>query len=125
MAPAQANDDVELPGILLNETRTVAGRDFYSYFAARWADYDTDSQYTLTIVERPSPTTGSQISIKYAGRVVFQRFISNQSEANHKVAQQAVQQVSHMVGQLRPDVQEVMEQLFPDPDLAPNEIRLY
>jgi curli production assembly/transport component CsgE len=120
-----SDDDVDLPGILINETHTFAGRDFYASFTALWPTYDPDGQYTLAIVERPSVKTASQITIKYAGRSVYQHFISNQTDFNRKAAEIAVKQVSRAVGAMRPDVQEVMEKLFPDPDMAPDELRLY
>lgn len=120
-----SDDDLELSGILINETRTFAGHDFFTEFSTDWSNYDTAGQYTLSIVERPSVVQASQITIKFAGRPVYQRFISPKHDENVKMARQAVQIVSREVGVMRTDVQSVMDTLFPDPDMAPDEIRLY
>lgn len=122
---ALAEDDVDLSGILINETRTAAGHFFYTEFSTDWANYDTTGQYTLSVTERPSIMTASQITIKFAGRPVFQHFISTKQDENRKMAQLAAQVVSHSIGVNRSDVQSVMDSLFPDPDMAPDEIRLY
>ena len=119
-----AGSEVELPGILINETRTSAGHIFYTEFSANWLMFDPDGQYSLTVVERPSVITASQITVKFAGRPVYQRFISTKPDEIRKLARSGAQAASRQVGVMSADVQNIMARLFPDPDMAPDEINL-
>ncbi|SEQ14412.1 curli production assembly/transport component CsgE [Solimonas aquatica] len=68
--------DIEVPGLLANETRTFAGREFYDSFATVWQAYDPDGRFSLTINEKPAARLGSLVTVLFNGQVVFQRFIS-------------------------------------------------
>jgi hypothetical protein len=119
-----AGSEVDLPGILINETRTASGHLFYTEFSANWLNYDPDGVYSLTVMERPSVITASQVTVKFAGRPVFQRFISTKPDEIRKLARTAAQAASRQVGVMNGDVQNIMARLFPDPDMAPDEINL-
>ena len=83
-APVYAGQDIDTPGLLINETRTFAGQEFFTAFATVWQAYDPDSRYTLVIFERPSARSGSQITVNYLGNVIYRRFISfNAKQAHH------------------------------------------
>lgn len=65
-------DAEDYGGIVINQTVTVAGHDFYNYFVAAWRDRDLGDRYSVSVHERPSPRWGSQVWIEYAQRRVFQ-----------------------------------------------------
>lgn len=118
LLPITTYADIELRGLLLNDTRTFAGQAFYRAFIDQWQIYDTAGQYNLVISERPSARTGSQIQVRYGDKVLFQRFIHFNPTRAEKAGKEATGIVFERV------TQEEVNQLFPDPDLGPDEIKL-
>ena len=112
----RAGEDIDTPGLLLNETRTFAGQEFFSAFATVWQAYDPDSRYTLEIVERPSARSGSQITVMYLGSVVFRRFISFNAKKAHRAGELASGEVYSMV------MTAELDRAFGDPDLAKQDL---
>lgn len=110
--------DLELHGLLLNQTRTFAGQSFYKAFVEGWQELDPESSYNLVIIERPSARSGSQITVKYADQVVFQQFIHFNANKAQRAGQLAPGFVYNKV--ISADVDE----LFANPDLAHDEIKL-
>lgn len=110
--------EVELKGLLLNQTRTFAGQAFYKAFVDAWLTIDPDNAYTLVISERPSARNGSQITVKYADQVVYQQFIHFNASRAQRAGQAAPAAVYDKV------VSADVEELFTNPDLAHDEIKL-
>ncbi|MBH1972158.1 hypothetical protein FK216_13690 [Moraxellaceae bacterium AER2_44_116] len=110
--------EVELRGLLLNQTRTFAGQAFYKAFVDTWLTLDTDSIYSLVITERPSARNGSQMIVKYADQVVYQQFIHFNANRAQKAGQIAPASVYDKV------VSADVEEIFVNPDLAKDEIKL-
>lgn len=109
--------DIEISGLLVNQTRTFAGQEFFSAFSSAWQVYDPNGRYTLVILERPSARTGSQITVSSGGNLLFQRFIG----FNARVAGRAGRDASNQTyGALL--AAELDRQLI-DPDLGRDEIQ--
>lgn len=111
--------EVELQGLLLNQTRTFAGQAFYTAFVDSWQVYDPDSRYSLVVTERPSARTGSQITVRYGDQVVYQQVLHFNASRAQKAGQAATAQVFERV--MNAEVEEVFGQ---NPDMARDEIRL-
>jgi curli production assembly/transport component CsgE len=116
MMPAHA--EVELQGLLLNQTRTFAGQLFYTAFVESWQTLDPESRYTLVISERPSARTGSQITVKYGEQVVYQQILQFNTARAQRAGQLAPAQVFDRV------VSTEVEEMFTNPDMANDEIKL-
>lgn len=58
-------------GIVTNQTITQSGQDFYFSFMQAWQDKEGNQGYTLSVRERPSARSGSEIRIEYAQNQVF------------------------------------------------------
>lgn len=110
--------EIELHGLLLNQTRTFAGQAFYKAFVDSWLTLDPDNTYSLVITERPSARNGSQITVKYADQVVYQQFIHFNASRAQRAGQAAPAVVYDKV------VSADVEELFTNPDLAKDEIKL-
>ncbi|RZU46954.1 curli production assembly/transport component CsgE [Fluviicoccus keumensis] len=115
---AGAGDDLGLGGLLLNETRTFAGQAFYNAFTETWRALDPAGQYSLVISERPSARTGSQITVRYGTEEVYRQFIHFSAERAARAGRAAPGPVFDHIASGEVD------ELFVNPDLAPDEIRL-
>lgn len=118
VAALPVSAEVELRGLLLNQTRTFAGQAFYRAFVDGWLALDSDNSYSLVIVERPSARNGSQITVKYAEQVVYQQFIHFNANRAQRAGQNAPASVYNKV------VAADVEEIFSNPDLANDEIKL-
>lgn len=110
--------EVELRGLLLNQTRTFAGQAFYKAFVDAWLTLDSDNTYSLVITERPSARNGSQMIVKYADQIVYQQFIHFNASRAQKAGQMAPTYVYDKV------VSKDVEEMFANPDMAKDEIKL-
>jgi curli production assembly/transport component CsgE len=68
--------DIEIPGLIANETRTPAGREFFDAFLSSWQSLDPDGKWSLVINEKPAARGGSLVTISLGGSAIFQRFVS-------------------------------------------------
>jgi curli production assembly/transport component CsgE len=103
-------------GIVVNQTITVAGQDFFQYFIAAWRDKEMVDKFEISISERPSARFGSQIWINYGQRRIFQTFLPAARAAIKPISLAAADAVYE--GIVQADVQRL---LFRDPDLGPDE----
>lgn len=109
--------DSAYDGVVVNQTVTLLGHDFYQAFVTAWRDKPNSERYALTIIERPTARLGSQVWVEFSRRRVFQAVlppararITGLGEAAAEIAYQSVVQT------------EVQRLLFRDPDLGPDEI---
>lgn len=109
--------DSAYDGVIVNQTVTLVGHDFYRAFVAAWRDKPNAERYTLTIVERPTARLGSQIWVEFLRRRVFQAMLPPARARVTGFAEAAVDATYQAVVQ-----SEVQRLLFRDPDLGPEEI---
>ena len=82
--------DIEIDGLLFDETKTKSGRDFYDYFYRDWEAPAKARNYSIFISEKPYRLTTTQIQIKINETVVFQSFLQPRGDIVEMLAQQAV-----------------------------------
>ncbi|MFC7517285.1 CsgE family curli-type amyloid fiber assembly protein [Herbaspirillum sp. GCM10030257] len=104
-------------GIVVNQTVTVAGQEFFQCFVAAWRDRDSSDRYAISVTERPSARWGSQIWIEFAQRRVFQAPLPTARVGIRALSEQATEVVAQMVADM-----EVERLLFREPDLGPDEL---
>lgn len=104
-------------GIVVDQTITVIGHEFYQYFSSLWRDQDLSNRYAISIHERPTARWGSQIWIEYAQRRVFQAVLPPTRTNIKAMSEQAVEVAYPRVIDV-----EVQRLLFRDPDLGADEI---
>ena len=90
-------DDLEIEAIIIDETITKLGHDFYDDFYSSWEPPDTLKNYSITIEEKPLPQLGTQISVFVNEIKIFQQFIQPRSEIIEGMANYAVQLASEFI----------------------------
>ncbi|QKX15969.1 curli production assembly/transport protein CsgE [Microbulbifer sp. YPW1] len=99
-APSTDDDaaiEDEISGFNIDQTITRTGHDFARFMSEyRNLNYP-DSDYNLTIQERPSARWGNLIWITYNNKTVFRRFISPSTNNIRALAEEASQMIHEMV----------------------------
>ncbi len=63
--------DVEIDGLLVDETKTKTGRDFYELFYSNWTAPENARNYSITIKELPFRARTTQIKIFINENLVY------------------------------------------------------
>lgn len=113
-APVITDDGVN--GIIVDQTITVIGRDFYQTFSSAWRDIKGSSDINITINERPSARTGSLITITAGREIIFKRFLPPARANIVSAVNQAIKTASKNIKQNK------LDKLFRNPDLGSDEI---
>ena len=82
--------DIEIDGLLFDETKTKSGRDFYDYFYSRWEAPAKAKNYSIFIQEKPFRLSTTMIEIKINETIVFQSFLQPRGDVVEGLALQAV-----------------------------------
>jgi hypothetical protein len=54
-----------LDGVLVNQTTTVAGHDFFQYFSFTWREQPNSERFAVAVSERPTARNGCRILIDF------------------------------------------------------------
>lgn len=103
-------------GVVVNQTITVAGQEFFQYFVAHWRERELSERFAIAVVERPSARWGGQIWVEFAQRRVFQAPLSSARSGLRSLSEQAVDLVYQTVIDT-----EAERLLFRDADLGADE----
>lgn len=104
-------------GIVLNQTVTVAGQNFYRCFVTYWQDKHISGRYAISVHERPSARWGSQVWIEYAQNRVFQASLPSSFSNIKALSEQAAEIAQQKVVDV-----EVDRLLFREAEFGPDEI---
>ena len=83
--------DIEIDGLLFDETKTKSGRDFYDYFYSGWQAPAEAKNYSIFIQEKPYRLTTTMIEVKINETIVFQSFLQPRQEIVEMLAEQAAE----------------------------------
>lgn len=106
-----------LRGLVINRTMTTLGWDFYKSFSGVWQALHPNSQFTLTVTERPTAQFGSEIWVIYDNTTLYHTFLSPARSRVNDTAKKAAQIVYDGLGQIERE----QKILGTDSDLAPSE----
>jgi curli production assembly/transport component CsgE len=109
--------DDALGGVVTTDTVTLAGQDFYTWFAQAWSAIPLADRYIVSVHERPSARYGSLVWVEYGQRRVFQAFLPIARPNVKPVAEGAAQIAFQNVMQA-----DLTRLLFRDADMANDEI---
>ncbi len=84
--PGMAQQE-EFTGLVIDQTISKFGHDFYDFFMAGWEP--PNDAFILTIKERPSLVLGSLIWIEIDDTVVYESLLTPKLSANEEKAQDA------------------------------------
>ena len=87
------DEGLEITGLILDETKTRGGREFFESFSNRWHAV-RGLDYTITIMERPDGARGSTIMVSVDDTRVYLKRMVPRWEWIEKESQTAVRYVS-------------------------------
>jgi hypothetical protein len=88
-----------LDGLVLDETRTKVGRDFYDIFYQNWKAPQDARNFTIRISEQPTPNLGTIISVSVNGTDTFRHRLQPRYEFIEEASQYAVRMTyNHLEG---------------------------
>lgn len=82
---------LEIDGLIVDETRTRTGSDFYNLFYTHWEVPPQTCNFTIIIMEQPVPQMGTRITLKINDDEVVQFMLQPRYEVIEELAQQSVQ----------------------------------
>jgi len=83
-----ANSEVEIGGLLLDNTKSRLGRDFYFKFSQLWNDIPNTQGINVQITEQIVPRAGTKLKLLLNGRIIYvTHFGRRQSPVKKKVEQ--------------------------------------
>lgn len=82
---------LEIDGMIISETISKIGNDFYDNFYTNWNPPPQAKNYTITISEKPFPLQGNLIIVKVNDAKVFERFVQPRYESIVESVNQAIQ----------------------------------
>lgn len=87
--PKQAR--LEIDGLILDETRSKIGKDFFDIFYQAWVNPKNTNGFTIRIIEKPVPGLGSQIEVKVNETLAYQSRLQPKADAIEMSSKEAVQ----------------------------------
>ncbi len=83
-------DDVELETIIVDQTQSKLGKDFFDSFNDNWNPPEKNNSYTIVIEEKVLPRLGTFILIEIDGNDIYQSFIQPRYESIEENAVEGV-----------------------------------
>jgi len=83
--------ELEFDGLVIDETITKFGRDFYDIFYSKWETPQGVTDYTIIISERLIPRLGTQVFIYINDALIFQQIIQPRYDAIEEMAGHGIQ----------------------------------
>ncbi len=108
---SSANNELrdEIGGLVIDRTITRFGKVFYQDFTTLWREIKGSQNYSLAIIEKPLPQSGTVLWIELQGKKIYQTYFGRRhSGDNQQITYQAIQIVTNkivdiMTQQMHPD----------------------
>ncbi len=101
---------LEINGLVIDETVTKIGHDYYELIYQQWEAPRTEMVYTIYMREQPQPGFGSRVNIAINESVVIDRFLLPRYDVLEEEAQYAVQQLKQYIGNYNRFLQNLTEE---------------
>ncbi|HPG40738.1 MAG TPA: CsgE family curli-type amyloid fiber assembly protein [bacterium] len=82
-------DVLEIDGLIINDTKTKIGQEFYEYFYTLWEPPAGVYDYTIYISEMPTGQSGSWVFININDISIYQNRLTPRSDEIEEAARQA------------------------------------
>ncbi len=83
---------LEIDGLIIDDTTTKLGKDFYDIFYTNWQTPQNAKNFSVTISEKPLPRLGTQVTITINETQMFQSFLQPRYDVIEAIAFQAIGQ---------------------------------
>lgn len=84
------DDEIEIDGLLVDDTKTKVGKDFYDLFYSSWEAPSGAKNYTITICEKPFRLSSTLIEVSINDTPVYQSVLQPRQEIVQELALNAV-----------------------------------
>jgi len=112
--PDTSNDvDLEIDGLLVDDTKTKSGKDFYDLFYNGWEAPVEAKNYSITVSEKPFRLTSTMIVVSINENVVYQAILQPRQDIIEAQTEEALYTTQDYLA----NYQEIMKQLNGD-DMA-------
>ncbi len=81
---------MEIDGLVVDETQSKIGRDFYDAFYAGWEAPQGAVNFTVTVREQPVPSRGARVTVQVNDEMVFRANLQPKLDYIEAAARQAV-----------------------------------
>lgn len=108
--PLQTKDegiDIEIDGLLIDDTRTKAGKEFYDFFYKNWDAPASAKNFTIIVSEKPFRFISTLITILVNDNLVFQAVIQPRQDIMEALAEQAIMMTQDYLA----NYEDIMKQL--------------
>ena len=110
----KSNDiEIEIDGLLVDDTKTKSGKDFYDLFYAGWEAPPGTKNYTITVSEKPFRLTSTMIVVSINDDVVYQGILQPRQDLIEGQSDEAISTTQSYLA----NYEEITKQLNGD-DLA-------
>lgn len=92
---------VEINGLIIDESRTMTGREFYREFFERWGDPKVDYSYNIVIREMPDARWGSILSVEVNGTTAWRKIVRPRAGNSRDEARESIPQVRRVLEDLK------------------------
>ena len=82
--------EIEIDGLIIDETKTKAGRDFYELFYNNWLAPQKAKDYTIYIAEEPARGRSTIIRVSINDQIVFRRFLQSRFDVIEELSRNAL-----------------------------------
>ncbi|MEI8084816.1 MAG: CsgE family curli-type amyloid fiber assembly protein [Paludibacter sp.] len=107
----KTNDvEIEVDGLLVDDTKTKSGKDFYDLFYNSWSAPSSAKNYTITISEKPFRLTSTMITVLINDNMVYQAILQPRQDIIESQTEEAV----YLTQDYLANYEEIMKQLNGD-----------
>ena len=85
------NSEIEIDGLIIDQSRTKSGRDFYELFYNEWRPPRDASGYTIHIIEEPARGRSTIIHVMVNEHTVYKRFLQTRYDVIEEMAESAIE----------------------------------
>lgn len=109
--PSKPNDDeIEIDGLLVDDTKTKTGKDFYDLFYNNWEAPKDAKNYTITVSEKPFRLTSTLIVVSINDNPVYQSILQPRQDIVEGLSEDAILTTQSYLA----NYEEIMKQLNGD-----------
>jgi len=111
--PVKSNSDeieLEIDGLLVDDTKTKIGKDFYDLFYSSWEAPSEAKNYTITVSEKPFRLSNTIIAVSINENLVYQAILQPRQDILEAMTSEAIS----MTQEYLVNYQEIMKQLNGD-----------
>ncbi len=91
LQPINSNDvEIEIDGLLVDDTKTKSGKDFYDLFYSDWNAPVGSKNFTITVSEKPFRLTSTMIQVSINDNIVYQGILQPRQDILEALTEEAI-----------------------------------